>query len=634
MCEIIKIDIEKCTGCNRCIRVCPVEEANVAYTEAGKARVRVDKDKCIACGFCQKACHHGSRLYDDDTERFFEDLRSGVPISVLVAPAARANLEQWGRVLTLLRQMGVRHIYDVSLGADICIWGYIRHIQKNNPQSIISQPCPAIVDYILMHKHELIPYLSPVHSPMLCIAIYMKQYQGVNDRIAAISPCIAKRNEFEQTGGLVEYNVTFAKLEDYIKRNNIQLPAQESGFDHVDSGLGCVFPMPGGLKANIEFMLGKALRVDTKEGQHAVYKALDAFIMEDAADLPAVFDVLNCAEGCNLGTGCRHDKTFFQVSRAMEKARQHAVEGRDRAYFEQRYAEYDNILRLEDFMRDYRPIQVQSISIDERDIENAFEQMGKFVSESRAFDCCACGSDTCRDMAVKIAKKLNTPENCMEKVHGELSKMANHDVLTGLPNRQYLMNYLPDIAKKALGNQLSFALLLIDLDNFKAVNDSAGHDAGDELLRSVAAYLESACEDVKSFRPPPGILDVSVRIGGDEFVRIIPGVSTEEEAHMVAKKLLDDFALSDPDSAQCGFRRTLGHYIKNHQVGMSVGLALFPNHTKDYSVLIKYADIAMYYAKKHGKNAYKIYSSELNQGDTEKHDSGGLEQRRYRARTE
>ena len=415
--KVISNDLEKCVGCNRCIRVCPVAEANIAYNENDVTKVRVDDTKCIACGACLHACGRGSRDYEDDTERFFADLRKGVPISLFCAPASRANLPDWGRVLALLQQAGVRKIYDVSLGADICTWGYIRYIQQNSPPAIISQPCPAIVDYILLHRNELMPYLSPVQSPMLCTAIYMKRYQGISDKIAALSPCIAKSNEFEETGGIVSYNVTFAKLEEYIQRNKLALPAQARGYDHIESSLGSIFSMPGGLRDNVEFMIGKTLRIDKSEGQHVVYKALDAFGKEDKANLPAVFDVLNCAEGCNLGTGCRHNKSVFEVNTAMEKARRNSMQGREREYFEQLYQEYDKTLRLGDFLRRYRPTPVRSKDVNDGAIEAAFAQLGKDDETSRTFNCGACGSDTCYEMAVKIAKRVNFPENCMKKAH-------------------------------------------------------------------------------------------------------------------------------------------------------------------------------------------------------------------------
>lgn len=420
--KLITNDVEKCVGCNRCIHACPVEEANVAYVENDATKVRVDADKCIACGACLAACHHGSRGYVDDTERFFVDLAKGAAISVFCAPAGRANLAEWGKVLALLRKLGVRKIYDVSLGADICTWAHIRYIQKHKPASVITQPCPAIVDYILHHHNELLPYLSPVHSPMLCTAIYMRRHQGISDKIAAISPCIAKANEFDETGGLVSYNVTFAKLDEYIQRNKLVLPAQASEFDHADSGLGAVYSMPGGLKDNVEFMIGKELRIDKSEGQEIVYRALNAFGKENKANLPAIFDVLNCAEGCNLGTGCRREKTVFEVNAAMDKARKSVDAGGGKDYMDELYAMFDETLRLESFLRRYAPRPIRGIHVDEKMIEEAFEQLGKRDETARTFDCGACGSDTCREMAIKIAKKVNTADNCIQRVHKETKR--------------------------------------------------------------------------------------------------------------------------------------------------------------------------------------------------------------------
>ena len=420
--KLIQNDLSKCVGCNRCIRVCPIDEANIVYIEDGNVKVKVDNEECITCGACLIACQHESRIYDDDTEKFIQDLRKGQAISVFVAPAARANLRDWDRILTWLKRLGAKSVYDVSLGADICTWGYIRWIQQNRPKAVISQPCPAIVDYILLHNTSLLPYLSPVHSPMMCTAIYMRQYQNIPHRIAAISPCIAKTSEFEETGNLVSYNVTFKKLEEYIIRNGISLPDEPGSFDHLQSGLGAVYSYPGGLKENVEFFLGKALRVDKSEGQAVVYKALDEFGKESPANWPTVFDVLNCPEGCNLGTGVAHERSMFEIGTAMENARKEALEGREREYFDQMFADFDNNLRLSDFIRRYNPRQLKKKDVSVGELEAAFASLGKTDELSRIFNCGACGADTCSEMAAKIVKRVNIAENCIQKVYQDMAR--------------------------------------------------------------------------------------------------------------------------------------------------------------------------------------------------------------------
>ena len=428
--ELINNDIEKCVGCNRCIRFCPVEGANIAYEDGNDSiKVKTDHKQCIVCGACIDTCRHGSRSYYDDTERFLSDLQSGAPISMFAAPAIRTNGENWGRLLTWLRQKGVRKIYDVSLGADICTWAHIRYIQKEKPKSIITQPCPAIVNYVLIYKHDLLPYLSPVHSPMLCTAIYMRKYENIGDRLAALSPCIAKAHEFEETR-YVEYNVTLKRLFEYIRDNNIMLPRQESGFDHMDSSLGLLYPMPGGLKENVELYLGKALRIDKSEGQGVVYKALEEFSVQNDKDLPAIFDVLNCPEGCNLGTGCEHGNSMFEVNAIMDTARQNVLGSHDGADFDELFNGYDRALRLNDFIRNYTPKNSQSYTATDEQIENAFMQLGKDTDRDRKFDCSACGADTCLDMAKQVACGLNIPKNCIQKVRDDVHK--EHDAVLEL----------------------------------------------------------------------------------------------------------------------------------------------------------------------------------------------------------
>jgi len=277
-----------------------------------------------------------------------------------------------------------------------------------------------------MHKNELVKYLSPIHSPMLCTAIYMKKYENVNTKIAALSPCIAKAHEFDETR-LVDYNITFKHLQEYINNNGITFPAQASGFDNYQAGLGVLYPVPGGLRECIEHYFGKSLRIDKSEGSQLVYSALDEYARASTQKLPTLFDVLNCMEGCNVGTGCVHHGdagavNMFDIGDVMHKARQAAL-GQDQGqYLKDLFAEFDRRLKLQDFVRRYTPNPARAIPVPQAGIDNAFAALGKFDESAKLFDCGACGCNTCLEMAERLAKGIDVAQNCLKKAHEDAKK--------------------------------------------------------------------------------------------------------------------------------------------------------------------------------------------------------------------
>ncbi len=190
----------------------------------------------------------------------------------------------------------------------------------------------------------------------------------------------------------------------------------------------------------------------------------------------------------------------------------------------------------------------------------------------------------------------------LHEMQDELYRQAHFDLVTGLPNRQYLFEFLRNMKKE--NEDLPYALIFIDLDNFKLVNDVAGHDAGDALLKSIGEFLQGLGPIAKSFRPLAGPLNISARVGGDEFILVVPGIETEKQAMAFCDNLLEEFQKSQ-----------INRHIKEFSVGMSVGIALYPYHSNAHDVLIKYADIAMYHAKKSGKNRSVFYNEKLTPKD-------------------
>ena len=279
--SIINVDIDKCVGCNACVRACPVGDANIArMDEEGRLKITIDDEKCIKCGACIKACSHSARSYIDDTPRFLEDLKRGQEIALIAAPSIKIAFDgNWRHALQWLSDHGAKKIYDVSFGADICTWAHLRYLEKNPGKKLISQPCAAVVNYVQRHKPELFSNLSPKHSPMLCLAVYMKKVLGYRGKIAAISPCIAKIEEFRETG-LVDYNVTMEHLKRYFDENGVRLPEvkiySEFEFDGKQGLEGAIYPKPGGLMSNI-LTHAPDLNVITSEGTDSLYHDMETY---------------------------------------------------------------------------------------------------------------------------------------------------------------------------------------------------------------------------------------------------------------------------------------------------------------------------------------------------------------------
>ncbi|MFA6808206.1 MAG: [Fe-Fe] hydrogenase large subunit C-terminal domain-containing protein, partial [Eubacteriales bacterium] len=313
--NLIITDRDKCEGCNKCIRNCPVE-ANIAYLDNGKVKVKIDYERCINCGKCLEVCDHNARDYYDDTERFFKDLKNGVKITLIAAPAVRANFGNYKNLFGYFKSIGVNLIYDVSFGADITTWAYLKMIKDKNISTLIAQPCPAVVSYVEKYQSQIINNLSPIHSPMMCTVEYLRKYKNDNSKLAFLSPCIAKKNEMENTNDSVSYNVTYKKLADYLKNNNINIANyKEKDFDDIGCELGFLFSRPGGLRENIEAVMKDAW-VKQVEGPDIVYKYLSNYNerVKKNKPVPLVVDALNCTHGCNIGSAvCITDEALDDI---------------------------------------------------------------------------------------------------------------------------------------------------------------------------------------------------------------------------------------------------------------------------------------------------------------------------------
>lgn len=197
-----------------------------------------------------------------------------------------------------------------------------------------------------------------------------------------------------------------------------------------------------------------------------------------------------------------------------------------------------------------------------------------------------------------VRDEKGEPEYCIsaiqditerKQVERQINFMAYHDKLTGLPNRALLFDRLSQAMSQAKRDAKSLALLFVDLDGFKNINDKYGHEAGDSVLR-MASQRFLAC--VRA-------VDTVSRFGGDEFVIILGNLDDPQQAQGVAEKIVQAFAqsLTLPDGQEC-------------YVGASVGISIFPEHGSAMDNLLTAADQAMYESKRRGKNTYTFFKEE------------------------
>ena len=196
------------------------------------------------------------------------------------------------------------------------------------------------------------------------------------------------------------------------------------------------------------------------------------------------------------------------------------------------------------------------------------------------------------------SRNLQLQQEILKRQEGEylLNYLAHHDPLTDLPNQLSLQKHLKQAMQEADTHAQMVAVMFIDLDRFKNVNDTLGHPVGDQLLRNTAARLTSILRHG----------DMIARLGGDEFIVVLNQIGTVQDAELVAQKILD--VLSKPNTIQ-------GRELF---LTASIGISLYPSHGKDATEMIMNADAAMYQAKSLGRNGFQFYTMELTEAATQR----------------
>jgi methyl-accepting chemotaxis protein/Pyruvate/2-oxoacid:ferredoxin oxidoreductase delta subunit len=434
--KVIDVNKDKCVNCHQCIAACPVKFCNSAVN----GYVEVNANLCIGCGMCIKACTHDARIGIDDTEAFFADLKKGISIVAVVAPAVAAVFPgQYLQLNKWLKSIGVKGCFDVSFGAELTIKSYLNHVEENKPKAVIAQPCPALVSYIEIYRPELLNYLAPADSPMMHTIKMIKNYYPsfAASRIVIISPCFAKRREFDEVG-VGEYNVTMTSIKKYLTENKINLDKfAKEDFDNPPAERAVLFSTPGGLLRTAQRWNPKIGSVTRKiEGPHVIYHYLDKLKSQiDKGNAPVLIDCLNCELGCNGGPGTGNaDKSPDEIEKYIE----------DRNNEMQKTWKKSGVLKttlsvqkkIKSMLNKYWAPNLYTRSYVDRSVNNSIrqpttEEKKKILESMRKYtdkdliNCASCGYNGCDKMVIAIFNGLNVIDNCHHYNAKKLNEMGD-----------------------------------------------------------------------------------------------------------------------------------------------------------------------------------------------------------------
>lgn len=515
--EVVGVETENCCNCHQCIAVCPVK---VCSDGSGDA-VKFNTNMCIGCGRCIEACikcHSGitaksARYIIDDYQLFAQDL-SHHEIIALLAPSAQSNFAL-PQLITALRELGISEVYDVSLGAEISIACYHQAIQQQAVKlPMISQCCPAVVNYIELQHPLLIDYLAPIGSPVHNLAVWVRSLHPTA-KLAFISPCLAKRREFQESRA-VDYNVSFQSLQKLFQEKEIVLSALPDGcFDNpVQAGISTNFSSPGGLKEAYlyhypETPPSKLIKVSGPLVFNKYLQDLECQIKQNSGYLPQIIEILGCEQGCNGGPGCINQETSIdRIEYAMTsrtELRIADVQGNEalQTFLDEVTSQLDFSYHYYRDLSKHNHLRFPT----EAELQSIYKNMHK-VEEKDFRNCAACGYNSCYQMAVAVCNHLNKAENChlyrekelrleqqaLNKTHNELSNIfdtiTDGVLVLGLDG---CITHINPAARQIIGqtdDQKIIGMHIVDLFCGKAPNTLKLLNTG-KAFRDIEILLES-----------------------------------------------------------------------------------------------------------------------------------------------
>ena len=416
MSDCLKLKKSNCVNCYKCIRHCPVKSIRFSGNQA-----HIVGNECILCGQCFVVCPQDAKEIVDSTEKVKILLMDDAPVIASIAPSFVANYHGVGieSIRNALKKLGFYDAEETAIGATIVKKEYDRMLNEDNRNILISSCCHSINLLIQKHFPDLLSYLADIVSPMQAHCLDIKK-RHPEAKTVFIGPCVAKKDEADYYGDIVDAVLTFEELTQWLKNEGIEL---EQKCDKEDFSKARIFPTTGGILKSM----------DLNAGNYS-YLALDGVencisALEDirVGNLKNCFIEMSACIGSCIG------------GPVMEKYNRSPI--RD-------YIAVDNYAGSQDFVverlsdsqmsKNHERIIQKLQEPSELIIEEILKKMGKFKPEDE-LNCGSCGYDTCRKKAVAIYQGKADLSMCLPFLKDKAENFSNN-IINNTPNGIIVLN--------------------------------------------------------------------------------------------------------------------------------------------------------------------------------------------------
>lgn len=399
---IITTNKARCRDCYRCVRVCPVKAIRLSDGQA-----QVDTERCIVCGTCVRECPQQAKQVRCDLALVRDIIKGGGQIIASVAPSYVAAFSDYGGGLfpALLKKLGFTLVTETAVGAEFVARDTAKLIEEE-PQPHVSSACPAIINLIAQYHPWALDKITPIVSPMIAHARYLKHKYGEESKVIFIGPCAAKKGEAEQPDlqGAVDAVLTFDELRMWIDSETIKKDQLRSvDIDDIPASHGRLFPLEGGL-AKAASMRPDLLRQDfaVVSGNEEVNDMLDNLKSGSSIRL---FEALLCPSGCINGACFGDGRDVFH---RRNKILQHEKRSQKKATESQIVAAMEDV----DLRRTLSAHPIELPEFSDHAIRDVMAKTGKLTPEDE-LNCGACGYGSCRDNAIAVLSGMAEGDMCI-----------------------------------------------------------------------------------------------------------------------------------------------------------------------------------------------------------------------------